>query len=103
MTVCPCLASQSEAAILTNSVLIGRLAIGALPSTKAGRSLGMGRTWQSFGKICLPCGRNLSSGDIAKCDPNFSGWKKTLRNRKTSKMPKCLGGAGRFWKTRAKQ
>ena len=64
---------------------------------------GMGRTWQSFGKICLPCGRNLSSGDIAKCDPKFSGWKKTLRNRKTSKMPKCLGGAGRFWKTRAKQ
>ena len=39
MTVFPCLASQSEAAILTNSVLIGRLAIGALPSTKAGRSL----------------------------------------------------------------
>ena len=64
---------------------------------------GIGRTWQIFGKICLPCGRNLSSGDIAKCDPKFSGWRKTLQNRKTSKMPKCLGGAGRFWKTRAKQ
>ena len=31
----------------------------------------MGRTWQIFGKICLPCGRNLSSGHIAKCDPKF--------------------------------
>ena len=41
-----------------------------------------------FGKICLPWGRNLSSGDIAKCDPKFSGWKKTLQNKKTSKMPK---------------
>ena len=31
----------------------------------------MGRTWQIFGRICLPCGRNLSSVDIAKCDPSF--------------------------------
>ena len=59
----------------------------------------MGRTWQIFGKICLPRGRNLSSGAIAKCDPKFSGWKKNLRNGKISKIPKCLGGAGRFWKT----
>ena len=34
--------------------------------------LGMGRTWQIFARICLPCGRNLSSVDIAKCDPEFS-------------------------------
>ena len=33
---------------------------------------GMGRTWQIFARICLPCGRNLSSVDIAKCDPEFS-------------------------------
>ena len=31
----------------------------------------MGRTWQMFGRICLPCGRNLSSGDIAKRDLKF--------------------------------
>ena len=31
----------------------------------------MGRTWQMFGRICLPCGRNLSSGDIAKSDLKF--------------------------------
>ena len=34
----------------------------------------MGRTWPIFGRICLPCGRNLSSVDIAKCDPKFSSW-----------------------------
>ena len=38
--------------------------------------LGMGRTWQISGRICLPCGKNLSSGHIAKCDPKFSSWKK---------------------------
>ena len=37
---------------------------------------GMGRTWQISGRICLPCGKNLSSGHIAKCDPKFSSWKK---------------------------
>ena len=31
----------------------------------------MGRTWQISGRICLPCGKNLSSGHIAKCDPSF--------------------------------
>ena len=36
----------------------------------------MGRTWQISGRICLPCGKNLSSGHIAKCDPKFSSWKK---------------------------
>ena len=34
-----------------------------------------GRTWQISGRICLPCGKNLSSGHIAKCDPKFSSWK----------------------------
>ena len=38
--------------------------------------IGMGRTWQISGRICLPCGKNLSSGHIAKCDPKFSSWKK---------------------------
>ena len=33
---------------------------------------GIGRTWQIFVRICLPCGRNLSSVGIAKCDPEFS-------------------------------
>ena len=37
---------------------------------------GMGRIWQISGRICLPCGKNLSSGHIAKCDPKFSSWKK---------------------------
>ena len=32
--------------------------------------------------VALPCGRNLSTVDIAKCDPKFSGWKKTLKIRK---------------------
>ena len=50
----------------------------------------VGKAWVALGKflekICLPCGRNLSSGDIAKCDPKFSGWKTTLQ------MPyKCRG------------
>ena len=36
---------------------------------------GMGRTWQISGRICLPCGKNLSSGHIAKCDPKFSSLK----------------------------
>ena len=58
----------------------------------------MGRTWQISGRICLPCGENLSSGHIAKCDPKFSSWKKLWKSRKTSKTPYCLGGAGRFWK-----
>ena len=31
-------------------------------------SLGMGRTWQISGRICLPCGKNLSSGHIAKLE-----------------------------------
>ena len=31
----------------------------------------MGRTWQMFGRICLPSGRNLSSEDIAKRDLKF--------------------------------
>ena len=40
----------------------------------------MGRTWQIFGRICLPCGRNLSSVDIAKCDPSFQV-RKNFENR----------------------
>ena len=60
----------------------------------------MGRTWQISGRICLPCGKNLSSGYIAKCEV-FSSWKKLWKSQKTSKAPYCLGGAGRFWKTRA--
>ena len=43
---------------------------------------GMGSTWQIFGRICLPCVRNLLSGHIAKCDPKFSSWKKNFENRK---------------------
>ena len=34
-------------------------------------ALGMGRTWQISGRICLTCGKNLSSGHTAKCDPSF--------------------------------
>ena len=33
------------------------------PTAKA--VFGMGRTWQSFARICLLCGRNLSSGHFA--------------------------------------
>ena len=40
----------------------------------------MGRTWQIFARICLPCGRNLSSVDIAKCDPSFQV-RKNFENR----------------------
>ena len=63
----------------------------------------MQRTWQISGRICLPCGKNLSPGHIAKCDPKFLSWKKLWKSQKTLKTPYCLGGAGRFWKTRAKQ
>ena len=62
----------------------------------------MGRTWQSFRRICLPGSRNLSSGHIAKCDPKFLSWTKLWKSQNTPKTPsRCLGGAGRFWKTRA--
>ena len=62
----------------------------------------MGRTWQSFRRICLPGSRNLSSGHISKCDPKFLSWTKLWKSQNTSKTPsRCLGGAGRFWKTRA--
>ena len=50
----------------------------------------MGRTWQIFGRICLPCGRNLSSEHIAKCDPMFSSWKK-LKIAKNIKDAVVLG------------
>ena len=53
----------------------------------------MGRTWQIFWRICLPCGRNQSSGRIAKCDPKFSSWKKLWKSQNTSKTPNCLGRA----------
>ena len=53
----------------------------------------MGRTWQIFWRICLPCGRNQSSGHIAKCDPKFSSWKKIWKSQNTSKTPYCLGRA----------
>ena len=42
----------------------------------------MGRTWQISGRICLPCGKNLTSGHIAKCDPKFSSWKKLWKSQK---------------------
>ena len=51
----------------------------------------MGRTWQISGRICLPCGKNLSSGHIAKCDPKFSSWKKTLKIAKNIKDAVLLG------------
>ena len=41
----------------------------------------MGSTWQIFGRICLPCVRNLLSGHIAKCDPKFSSWKKLWKSK----------------------
>ena len=52
---------------------------------------GMGRTWQIFGRICLPCGRNLSSVDIAKCDPEFFKLEKTLKIGKNIKDAVVLG------------
>ena len=44
---------------------------------------GCGYTWATLTKVwvALPCGRNLSSVDIAKWDPKFSGWKKNFENR----------------------
>ena len=60
--------------------------------------IGMGRTWQSFGKICLPCGRNLSSGDIAKCDPKFSGWKKLCETEKHQRCRSAWVGQADFGK-----
>ena len=52
---------------------------------------------------CLPCGRNLLLMDITKCYPSFQVEKNFEKSAKTSKTPWCLGGAGGFWKTRAKQ
>ena len=51
--------------------------------------LGMGRTWQISGRICLPCGKNLSSGHIAKLEKTLKiaknikdavlhGWRKQI-------------------------
>ena len=31
----------------------------------------MGRTWQISGRICLPCGKNLSSGTLPIATPSF--------------------------------
>ena len=31
----------------------------------------MGRTWQISGRICLPCGKNLSSGTLPSATPSF--------------------------------
>ena len=45
------------------------------------RELGMGRSWQISGRICLPCGKNLSSGHISKCGKNFENHKKLQRRR----------------------
>ena len=51
----------------------------------------MGRTWWIFGRICWPCGRNLSSVDKCDlCDPKFSGWNKLWKSAKTSKTRSCL-------------
>ena len=44
----------------------------------------MGRTWQISGRICLPCGKNLSSGHIAKLE-------KTLKIAKNIKDAVLLG------------
>ena len=55
---------------------IGHLANNARSFEENLAHLGMGRTWQIAGRICLPCGKNLSLGHIAKCDPKFSSWKK---------------------------
>ena len=40
----------------------------------------MGRTWQIFGKICLPCGRNLSSVALLSATPSFQV-RKNFENR----------------------
>ena len=51
----------------------------------------MGYPWQIFARICLPCSKDLSSGEIAKCNPKFSGWKKTLKIGKNIKDAIVLG------------
>ena len=50
----------------------------------------MGRTWQTSGRICSPCSKNLSSGHIAKCDPKFQVGK-TLKIAKNLKDAVLLG------------
>lgn len=51
----------------------------------------MGCTWEFFARICLLCGRNLSSGSIAKCDPKFSKRKKKMKIGKNIKDAVMLG------------
>ena len=72
---------------VNHDILLKKLQdIGLSPST-------MGRTWLISGRICLPCGKNLSSGHIAKCDPKFS--KKTLKIAKKNIKDAVLLGWGR--------
>ena len=56
----------------------------------------MGRTWQISGRICLPCGKNLSTGHIAKCDPKFSSWKKLCVRVDVSYFLCCTRKRDRF-------
>ena len=58
---------------------------------KQQRHIGMGRTWQISGRICLPYGKNLSSGRISKCDPKLSSWKKLWKSQKNIKDTVLLG------------
>ena len=64
-----------------------------------GKNLGMGRTWQSFGRICLPCGRNLSSVDIS-CGhtTDFYLGKTDLPRANSSKSPEVNSSRVLFYR-----
>ena len=61
---------------------------------------GCGYTWATLTKVwvALPCGRNLSSVDIAKCDPKFSGWKNLENRQKHQKRRSACVGQADFGK-----
>ena len=48
--------------------------------------------------VALPCGRNLSSVDIAKCDPKFSGGKNLENRQKHQKRRSACVGQADFGK-----
>ena len=54
----------------------------------------MGRTWQIFARICLLCGQNLSSGDIA----NFSCLQKLRKSAKHQRHRSAWVGQADFRK-----
>ena len=51
-----------------------------------------------FVRICLPCGRNQSSVDIAKCEPKFSSWKNFENPQKHQRRRSAWVGQADFGK-----